>query len=127
MPKMTIEDLKRVREEARAKLTARTGEARAKILVHMSTCGISAGAREIMGALLKEIEAQQIHDVLVIASSCAGLCSREPMATVQLTGKAPVKYVDLTPARMVEVLNHHVMQGEIVEDYVLASGSETTA
>jgi NADP-reducing hydrogenase subunit HndB len=127
MPRMTIEDLKRIRQEARGTLTARMGEARARIIVHMGTCGIAAGSRDVMAALLKEIEVQQIHDVNVTASSCAGLCSREPMATVQLAGEAPVKYADLTPEKMVEILNRHVMQGEVVKESALASGCETTA
>jgi NADP-reducing hydrogenase subunit HndB len=127
MPRMTIEDLKRIREEARGIVTARLGEARARVIVHMGTCGIAAGARDVMARLMKEIETRQIDDVIVTASSCAGLCSREPMATVQLTGEAPVKYVDLTPDKMAEILDRHVMRGEIVKESALASGCETTA
>jgi NADP-reducing hydrogenase subunit HndB len=92
----------------------------------MGTCGISAGAREIMGALLKEIEKENVTDVIVTTSGCAGLCSREPMATVALAGQAPVKYVDLKPERMVRIFKDHVLGGKIVTDFALASGSETT-
>jgi NADP-reducing hydrogenase subunit HndB len=92
----------------------------------MGTCGISAGARDIMGALLKEIEKQKVTDVIVTTSGCAGLCSREPMATVEITGQSPVKYVDLKPEVMVRVFNDHVLGGRIVTDYALASGCETT-
>ena len=60
----------------------------------MGTCGIAAGAREVMAALLEEIEGQGVTDVLVTTSGCAGLCSREPMATVEVPGQAPVKYVE---------------------------------
>ena len=63
----------------------------------MGTCGIAAGAREVMAALLGEIERQGVTDVLVTTSGCAGLCSREPMATVEVLGQAPVKYANLTP------------------------------
>lgn len=127
MPRITIEDLKKIREEARLRMTARAGEARARFIVHMGTCGIAAGARDVMSALLKEVESRRITDVIVTTSSCAGLCSREPMATVELAGQAPVKYVDLTPEKVVEVLNQHVLGGAIVKEYALASGSETTA
>lgn len=127
MPRLSIEDLKKIREESKATLTLRSGQARAKITVHMGTCGISAGAREVMGALLKEIEKLNLTDVIVTTSGCAGLCSREPMATVELRGEAPVKYVDLKPERILRVLREHVLEGRIVMDFALASGCETTA
>ena len=127
MPRITIEDLKRIREEARQKMTMRSGESRARVTVHMGTCGISAGAREVMAALLKEIESKQVTDVVVTTSGCAGLCSREPMATVEILGQAPVKYVNLNPDRMLQVFRQHVIGGKIVGEYALATGSETTA
>ncbi len=126
MPRLSIEDLKRIRDEARQTMTLRSGSARAKIIVHMGTCGISAGARDVMSALLKEIEKQHLNDVIVTTSGCAGLCSREPMATVELAGQPPVKYVDLKPDRMLRVLREHVLEGKIVAEFALASGCETT-
>ncbi len=126
MPRLSIDDLKRIRDDARQALTLRSGTARARITVHMGTCGISAGARDVMSALLKEIEAQRLSDVIVTTSGCAGLCSREPMATVELAGQPPVKYVDLKPDRMLRVLREHVLGGKIVTDFALASGCETT-
>ena len=126
MPRLSIEDLKRIRDDARHTMTLRSGSARAKITVHLGTCGISAGARDVMSALLKEIEKQQLSDVIVTTSGCAGLCSREPMATVELAGQPPVKYVDLKPDRMLRVLREHVLEGKIVTDFALASGCETT-
>lgn len=126
MPRLSIEDLKRIRDDARHTMTLRSGTARAKITVHLGTCGISAGARDVMSALLKEIEKQQLSDVIVTTSGCAGLCSREPMVTVELAGQPPVKYVDLKPDRMLRVLREHVLEGKIVTDFALASGCETT-
>ena len=126
MPKLTIEDLKRIRDEARQKMTMRGGDARAKVTVHMGTCGISAGAREVMAALLSEIETKKTTDVIVTTSGCAGLCSREPMATVEIKDQAPVKYVELNPDRMRRVFREHVTGGRIVQEFALATGSETT-
>ena len=84
MPRLTIDDLKKLRDDSAGALALRAGTARAKVTVHMGTCGIAAGARDVMAALLKEIEAQGVTDVLVTTSGCAGLCSREPMATVEV-------------------------------------------
>ncbi len=126
MPRVSIEDLKRIREDGKQSMNLRAGAARARITVHMGTCGISAGARDVMAALLKEVESRSLADVLVTTSGCAGLCSREPMATVELVGQPPVKYVDLKPERIVRVLREHVLEGKIVADFALASGCETT-
>lgn len=126
MPKLSIEDLKKIRESAKLTLTLRSGTARGKVTVHMGTCGISAGARDVMAALLKEIEAQKTTDVIVTTSGCAGLCSQEPMATVELKGGSPVKYVKLTPEKMAKVFRDHVIGGKVVAEFALASGCETT-
>jgi len=126
MPRISIEDLKRIREDGRQAMNLRAGTARARLTVHMGTCGISAGARDVMAALLREVEGRHLADVIVTTSGCAGLCSREPMATVELAGQSPVKYIDLTPDRMVRILSEHVLEGRIVTDFALASGCETT-
>ncbi len=126
MPRLTIDDLKKLREQTAGAIALRSGTARAKVTVHMGTCGIAAGGREVMAALLKEIEQQGITDVLVTTSGCAGLCSREPMATVEVRLQAPVKYVNLTPDGMVQVFRTHVLGGEVVTAYALAAGCETT-
>ena len=126
MAKLTIEDLKRIKEEVRSTTTLREGGSRARINIHMGTCGIAAGARKLMSVVLKEIEEKKITDVMVTTSGCAGLCSREPMATVEILGKSPVKYCDLNEEKMKETFIQHVLNGEIVEAYALARGSETT-
>ena len=126
MPRLTIDDLKKLRDDSAGALALRAGTARARVTVHMGTCGIAAGAREVMAALLKEIETQGVTDVLVTTSGCAGLCSREPMATVEVRSQSPVKYVNLTPETMAQVFRQHVLGGEVVTDAALAAGCETT-
>lgn len=124
MPKLKLEDLARIREEARRATLLREGAGRVKITVHMGTCGIAAGSRDIMNAVLREVEERRLDDVLVTASGCAGLCSREPMMTVEVRGEAPVKYVDLTQGKVREIFAEHVLGGRIAERYALAVGSE---
>jgi len=86
MPKLTLEDLKKIKEDSKAATTLREGGYRAKITVHMGTCGIASGARKVMSAFMDEISKRDLKDVIVTTSGCAGLCSREPMATVELFG-----------------------------------------
>jgi NADP-reducing hydrogenase subunit HndB len=127
MPRLTVDDLKQLREKAKDRLTLRTGEAKAKVIVHMSTCGIAAGARDVLEAFLKELDTRGISDILVTTSSCAGLCSREPMATVEVQHQPPVKYVDLTPDKARKIFEEHLINGKIVAQFALGAGSETTA
>jgi NADP-reducing hydrogenase subunit HndB len=124
MPKLKIEDLDKISQKVRKTTLLREGAGRAKVTVHMGTCGIAAGAREIMNALLDEFEKKNIEDVILTSSGCAGLCSREPMATVELKDEAPVKYVDLTPEKIREILAEHVIGGKVISKYALAKGSE---
>ena len=122
----SLDELKRIREEALQKKQMKATPGNIQVIVAMGTCGIAAGAREVMAALLKEIEQQGVSDVLVTTSGCAGLCSREPMATVEVRSQAPVKYVNLTPDKMVQVFRLHILGGAIVADSALAAGCETT-
>lgn len=124
MPKLSIKDLDKISERVKKTTLLREGAGRAKITVHMGTCGIAAGARGIMNALMEEFEKQDIKDVILTSSGCAGLCSREPMATVELKDEAPVKYVDLTPEKIRRILAEHVNGGRVVNEYALAMGSE---
>ena len=127
MPKLTFEDLEKIRDQAQRAMAVREGGAyRAKVNVHMGTCGIAAGARMVMTALMKEIKTRDLHDVLLTSSGCAGLCSQEPMITVEIAGRAPVKYVNLSEAKVQEIFEKHIQGGSIVEDYALGIGSERT-
>jgi NADP-reducing hydrogenase subunit HndB len=127
MPKLTLDDLAKIREKTKKLTTIREGgQYRAKICVHMGTCGIAAGARSIMNALIKELEERELSDILLTNSGCAGLCSREPMVTVEVAGQAPVKYVDLTEKKIKEIFEKHVLGGQIVNEYALGIGSEKT-
>ncbi len=124
MAKLKPEDLDRITERMRQQTVLREGAGRAKVTVHMGTCGISAGARKIMIAMLALIEKQGIKDVILTTSGCAGLCSREPMMTVELKGEAPVKYVDMDEEKTKKIFADHVVGGKIVAEYALGIGSE---
>jgi len=124
MSKIKPEDLAKIRERMARTMSLRDGDARAKITVHMGTCGIAAGARKIMSKVLALVDEKDLKDVIVTTSGCAGLCSREPMMTVELKGQAPVKYVDLDEEKTSKIFAEHVLSGNVVEVYALAIGSE---
>ena len=124
MPKIKPGDLDGISEKIKRTILLREGAGRARVIVHMGTCGIAAGARPVMNAVMEEIETRDVKDVILTISSCAGLCSREPMMTVELQDEPPVKYVDLTPEKAKRIFVEHVLGGKIVTEYALALGSE---
>ena len=124
MPKIKLEDLDKIGEKIKRTVHLREGKARARVIVHMGTCGIAAGARPVMSTLMEEVDRRDLKDVIVTISSCAGLCSREPMITVELQDEPPVKYVDLNPEKAKKIFDEHVIGGKIVTEYALATGSE---
>jgi NADP-reducing hydrogenase subunit HndB len=124
MPKLKLGDLDAIADKMKKVMSVRDGEAKARIVVHMGTCGIASGARGIMTALREGVDKLDRDDLLLTISSCAGFCSREPMVTVELRDQPPVKYADLTPEKAMEILEKHVVGGKIVEEYALAAGSE---
>ena len=123
--KLRIQDLAKIREKTRSMMTIRESEGRARVTVHMGTCGIAAGARDIMDALLGEIGKAKIQDVIVTTSGCAGLCNAEPMMTVEIKNQPPVKYGHLTADKLRKIFVQHIMGGQMVADLVLGVGSET--
>lgn len=126
MGRITVDDLRKIKEKHQATFKLREGGNRAKVTVHMGTCGIAAGARAVMDALIDEMAAKEIKDVILTTSGCAGFCVKEPMATVEIVGEAPVKYCALNADKIKKVLNEHVVGGNVVEEYALVVGSETS-
>lgn len=124
MPKLTLEDLKKLRESSKKNLSLREGKFRGKLIVHMGTCGIAAGARGIVDTFLEQFDERNITDIMFTTTGCAGLCSEEPMITVEMGDAAPVKYGKLTREKALKILEEHVLGGRVVKELALGMGSE---
>jgi len=115
----SLDDLKRIREEALAKRKAKTTEGRAQITVAMGTCGIAAGARDTMKAILEAIAEKNLEGIIVTQTGCIGLCEREPIVQVTVGDQPKVTYGKVTPEVARRILEEHVLGGKIVEDHVV--------
>jgi len=125
MAKLTIDELNKIREKEKQKgLVSKDGPFNVKVTVHMGTCGIAAGARDIMSAFMEEIEKNNAENIYITTSGCAGLCSHEPMATVEFADQIPVKYIDLNPDKASRIFKEHIMNQNPVQEYALGTGSE---
>ncbi len=119
MAKLTIDDLKKIKEETAKSTSLREGEANVKITVHMGTCGIAAGAREVMNSLMEELAETDRSDIRVVTSGCMGMCSSEPNVTVEMQDAEPIVYQKMESNRMRQVFKRHVLLGEVQTDFAL--------
>ena len=115
----SLEDLKRIREEALAKRKVKTEEGKAQIIVGMGTCGIAAGARDTMKAILETIEGESLSGISVSQTGCIGLCEKEPIVQVVVGDQPKVTYGKVTGEVAHQILKDHVLGGKIVEDHVI--------
>jgi NADP-reducing hydrogenase subunit HndB len=113
----SLEDLKRIREQALEKKMMRTSAGKAQISVAMGTCGIAAGARETMKAILNEIEAEDLSDIVVTQTGCIGLCEKEPIVQVQIGAQPKVVYGKVSPEVARQIVKEHLAAGKVIEAY----------
>ena len=116
----SLDDLVEVQRRAHDALTLRAGPPRARVVVGMGICGIAAGARSVVQAVLAELAAQGLSDVAVIQSGCKGLCNSEPMVSVELPGQAPVTYGRVSPDIARRIVTQHVIGGQPLSDYIVS-------
>lgn len=115
------EELQAIRERARAELAVRESDGNPRIVVAMGTCGIAAGARETMSALLDELAQRDLNQVSVTQTGCKGLCDREPVVEVHVPGQAVVTYGGVTPSVMRRIVAEQIVNGHVVSEYVIGS------
>lgn len=116
---MKLEDLKKIREKAAKDIELRHKNARVKIVVGMGTSGIAAGAREVLKALLDEIAARNLTDVIVTQTGEKGLASHEPMIEVHEEGKDVVIYGNIDPEKARRIVAEHIVNHNPVTEYVI--------
>jgi (2Fe-2S) ferredoxin len=119
----SVAELNEIREKARSRMALRNGHGSARITVAMGTCGIASGAREVLLAVVEELEARGLSDVIVTQSGCRGLCEREPMLEVQKKDMPAVTYGDLNAEKARTIVAQHVVQGVVVEEFVVTKGT----
>jgi NADP-reducing hydrogenase subunit HndB len=113
----SLEDLKRIREEALEKKMMKTSAGKAQISVAMGTCGIAVGAREAMKAILSEIEAEDLNGIVVTQTGCIGLCEKEPIVQVQIGDQLKVVYGKVSPEVARQIVKEHLAGGKVIEAY----------
>lgn len=118
MPKLkSIEELRKLREETQKGFKIR-GATETKVIIGMGTCGIAAGARETMHAILEELQKRDI-DAHVSAVGCIGMCSKEPLVDIEQAGHPRITYCNVHPDMVPRLIEEHLVKGNVVDDWVL--------
>jgi len=112
----SLDDLRKLKEKTGDLTSARSEDDKVKIIIGMGTCGIAAGAREIMNAVLKELETRNLHNVAVETTGCIGMCQNEPLLDVIRPGEPRITYCLVAPADVARIVSEHVVNGRIVQD-----------
>jgi NADP-reducing hydrogenase subunit HndB len=117
----SLEELKAIREMMQGQMGLRNeSHNQTRIVVGMATCGIASGARPVLNALSDAVQAKGLTNVAVVQTGCIGLCQYEPIIEVLEPGKEKVTYVKMTPEKALEVLDQHVIRGQVIKKYTIA-------
>ena len=115
---LTMEDLRALRKDALNELTARQ-TCDIQVIVGMGTCGIAAGAREVVTELLKELQRRNIKNVSVTKTGCIGMCEREVLLDVVRPNEDRVTYGRVVPRDVSRIVGEHIVNGRVVEGLVV--------
>ena len=119
MAKMTLEELRNLRNSKKAEIDKRDTEGKdIHIIIGMGTCGIAAGAKEALDAFLDEIEKSGVKNVTVKQTGCMGLCYVEPTVEIKTPGMPDTIYgqVDGDTAR--RIVKEHILAGKLVDNHI---------
>jgi NADP-reducing hydrogenase subunit HndB len=115
----TPADLKAVKAKAIAEIELRNGKKDVRVTVHMGTCGIAAGAREILTEVMNGVRSAKADNVTIQQAGCAGLCDQEPMVTVtDKSGNSHI-YGKLDKNKVRRIVNEHVLSGNEVQEFLV--------
>ena len=116
----SLAELAAIRDKMKDKVAMREGSNDIRIVVGMATCGIAAGARPVLNAFVEEVNKQGLSDTVTVSQTgCIGLCQYEPIVEVMAPGQEKVTYVKMTPEKALEVVEKHLIRGQVVTEYTI--------
>lgn len=112
------QDLKDLKTKALADIDLRTGPKDIRLTVHMGTCGIAAGARDVLLTLVAELRSASAGNVTLQQTGCAGLCDQEPMLSLTDKAGSVYRYGKLDKNKVRKIVADHVLRGVVVEEFL---------
>jgi NADP-reducing hydrogenase subunit HndB len=121
----SLAELQAIRDKVRGQVTLRgQNDDGIRVLVGMATCGIAAGARPVLGAIVDEVAKRGLSNVIVTQTGCIGICQFEPVVEVVTPQGEKVTYVNMTPEKAIRVVNDHLVNGNVVTEYTIGADSK---
>ncbi len=117
----SLDELEKIRQRALEETRIRQSGQKVQIVVGMGTCGIAAGARETMAAILAELGKRNLTDVMVTQTGCIGLCEKEPLVDVIKPGKPKVTYAKVDAEKAKRIVAQHVVNDQVIGEWVVAT------
>jgi NADP-reducing hydrogenase subunit HndB len=117
----TLKELEEIRKKTLDTINVRKDRTGTRVVVGMATCGIAAGARPVLMSVMDEVKKNNLADVVVAQTGCIGMCRLEPIVEVYKPGEDKVTYVKVTAAKALRIVNEHVMQGKVVDEYTIGA------
>ena len=118
----SLAELKAIRERMQGQVGMRSeDDSQIRVVVGMATCGIASGARPVLKTLADAVQEKKLSNVMVTQTGCIGLCKYEPIVEVMEPGKDKVTYVKMTPEKTLEVVDRHLIRGQVVTEYTLGN------
>lgn len=119
MSKLTLDALRKLREEKQQELALRDSDNKdVQIVVGMGTCGIAAGAKDTFGAIVDAIAEKNLSNVMVRQTGCMGLCHSEPTVEVVVPGMPPIIYGNVNAAVARDIIDKHVLKHEMLDNHI---------
>ncbi|HEX2937990.1 MAG TPA: (2Fe-2S) ferredoxin domain-containing protein [Ruminiclostridium sp.] len=118
----SLAELEAIRNKMQGKVNLRENDSNAiRVVVGMATCGIAAGARPVLNKIVEEVAKRGLKDIIVTQTGCIGICQYEPVVEVYVPGKEKVTYVKMTAEKAVRLVNDHLVNGNVVEEYTIGA------
>ena len=118
----SLAELAAIRDKMKDKVSLREGANDIRIVVGMATCGIAAGARPVLNALVEAISENGLSDAATVSQTgCIGICQYEPVVEVYTKDAEKVTYVKMNADRAKEVIEKHIKGGKVVTEYTIGA------
>jgi len=123
MAKLTLADLKKMRDDKNKEMNRRDSDKEIQVIVGMGTCGIAAGAKETFAAFVDELDKSNVGDVMVKQTGCMGYCSVEPTVKIIAPNMPDTIYNKVSADVARQIVKEHIINKKLVDSHVFDNPS----
>ncbi len=118
----SLKELKKIKDQAKKDMSldkkGKNGKDMVQVRVAMATCGIAAGAKEVMKEFKEEFERQGMDNCIVTQTGCMGYCYAEPTIEIVQHGKESIIYGDVDTFKVRDIVEKTIKNGELIDGII---------